>query len=225
MNIEKKIAAERAVEMIEDNMVVGLGTGSTATFMIHALAERVTNGLSITGVPSSQRTADLAKECGIPLTTLDEAVILDINIDGADEFDSKLQMIKGGGGALLREKIIAYNSKQNVIITDSSKQVEKLGKFKLPIEVIPFSKNGILRKLEKMGLQPALRIKNEVPFETDENNVIIDVNAFGFDDLHELNHTLLAIPGVVETGLFLDLADYIIMGKDKSITIFEKNKS
>ncbi len=222
MSIEKKIAAKRAVELVEDGMIVGLGTGSTATYMIHALAERVTNGLTITGVPSSQRTADLAKECGIPLTTLDEAVILDINIDGADEFDSKLQMIKGGGGALLREKIIAYNSKQNVIITDSSKQVEKLGKFKLPIEVIPFSKNGILRKLEKMGLQPALRIKNEVPFETDENNVIIDVDAFDIDDLHELNHTLLAIPGVVETGLFLDLANYIIMGKNESITIFER---
>ncbi len=223
MEIEKKSAAEEALKWVKNGMILGLGTGSTAEFMIQALAARVAKGLSVVGVPSSERTEELANDLGIPLTTLEEAGVLDLNIDGADEFDAQFQLIKGGGGALLREKIIAYNSKVNLIIADSTKQVKKLGKFKLPIEVIPFSKKGVLMKMEQMGLHPVLRIQSGTPFITDENNLIIDVDIFAIDDSEALNRTLMDIPGVVETGLFLNLADIILTGKDSEVLVYENN--
>nr|WP_299339409.1 ribose-5-phosphate isomerase RpiA [Allomuricauda sp.] len=222
MDSEKKIAAKEAIAMVKDGMVLGLGSGSTAYFMIESLGERVKNGLSVVGVPSSDKTAKLAQEYNIPLTTLNEVKMIDVNIDGADEFDPELRLIKGGGGALLREKLIAYNSKTNIIIADSSKYVDKLGKFKLPIEVIPFSKNSILLKLEQMGLKPILRKQSGKEYRTDENNVIIDVDIFEVKDLESLNHTLIQIPGVVETGLFLGIADMVIMGKGEEAKIFKK---
>ncbi|TAI48532.1 ribose-5-phosphate isomerase RpiA [Flagellimonas allohymeniacidonis] len=223
MELEKKKAAEEAVKWVKNGMVLGLGTGSTVEFMIQALAKLVAKGLQVVGVPSSERTKELAGNLGIPLTTLDEAGILDLNIDGADEFDSNFRLIKGGGGALLREKIIAFNSKVNLIIADSTKQVEKLGKFKLPIEVIPFAKKGVLMKLEHMNLHPVLRLQSGKPFTTDENNLVIDVDIFAIEDVEALNHTLMEIPGVVETGLFLNLADVILMGKDSKVLVFENN--
>ena len=217
---EKKKAAVASVEWIKDGMLVGLGSGSTAAFMVRELGKRVAEGLSIQGVPSSEATAELAREVGLTVISLEEAGTLDINIDGADEFDSQLRLIKGGGGALLREKIVAHNSRFNIVIADSTKQVERLGKFKLPLETIPFATGNIMAELNKMGLKPVQRKKDSQPYRTDENNFILDVNIFEQDDLQGLNATLINIPGVVETGLFLDSTDVIIMGKnDATVTI------
>lgn len=219
---EKKAAAAKSLQWIKNGMLVGLGSGSTAALMIRGLGEKVANGLSIKGVPSSDTTAKLAREAGIPLITLEEAGTLDINIDGADEFDAKLQLIKGGGGAHLREKIVAHNSKINVVIADSAKQVERLGKFKLPIETVPFATQNIMTELDKMELYPKLRKKGNEAYKTDEHNFIVDVDVFEQNDLVALNNTLINIPGVVETGLFLDTTDVIIMGKGDGTVVFEK---
>jgi ribose 5-phosphate isomerase A len=193
--------------------------------MVRELGEKVAGGLSIKGVPSSDATAELAREVGIPLISLEEAGRLDLNIDGADEFDSRFQLIKGGGGALLREKIVAHNSRFNVIIADSAKQVERLGKFKLPIETVPFATKNIMAELDTMGLRPVLRKKDSEPYQTDEANCIVDIDIFEQDNLSELNDTLLKIPGVVETGLFLDSTDVIIMGKGDTTVVFKKRNS
>ena len=222
MEKEKILAAHHAVSFIKNGMVVGLGTGSTSEYMIRKLGEEISKGLSVTGVPSSERSAELARQLNIPLISLEEAGQIDINIDGADEFDPQLRLIKGGGGALLREKIIAYNSRHNIIITDSGKQVEKLGKFKLPIEIIPFAAQNIVLELETMGLEPKIRLQDGNEFKTDENNCIIDIDIWNVEDLNRLNTRLLAIPGVVETGLFLDYVDMLIMGQGNSTMVLEK---
>ena len=211
---EKELAAKASIEYVDEGMLVGLGTGSTAEYMLRYLGERVKNGLEILGVPSSDRTAKLAKELGIPLTTLGKVSRLDVYIDGADEIDRDFQMIKGGGGALLREKILAHNSNFNVIIIDSSKKVDKLEAFKLPIEVIPLASGKILGVLKQLGLNPSLRKIGTEVYKTDENNVILDVGISKKDKLHQLNSKLLGIPGIVETGLFLDYVDILIEGKD-----------
>lgn len=219
---EKKAAAAKSLDWIKEGMLVGLGSGSTAAHMIRGLGEKVAAGLSIKGVPSSDTTAQLAREAGIALITLEEAGKLDVNIDGADEFDAKLQLIKGGGGALLREKIVAYNSKFNIVISDSNKQVERLGKFKLPLETIPFATKNIMTELDEMGLSPELRKNGDEAYTTDENNFIVDVDVLAQNDLEALNNTLINIPGVVETGLFLDTTNVIIMGKDEGTVVFKK---
>src|SRR5690606_22384572 len=170
---EKKIAALEAIKYIEEGMIVGLGTGSTAQYMIRALGERVLTGLKIQGIPSSEATRELAIECGIPLITLENGNRIDVTIDGADEFDPYLQLIKGGGGALLHEKILAYNSDLYIIIADSKKQVDRLGAFKLPVETIPFATHIIIQTLMDMGLRPVLRKNNGEVFITQEGNHII----------------------------------------------------
>jgi len=210
------------VEYIKDGMLVGLGSGSTAAHMIRELGKKVAEGLSIKAVPSSDTTAQLARKVGISLISLEEAGKLDINIDGADEFDGKLQLIKGGGGALLREKIVAYNSKFNIVISDASKQVERLGKFKLPLETIPFATKNIMTQLDEMGLRPVLRKNGSSVYLTDENNYIVDVDIFEKDNLVALNQNLINIPGVVETGLFLDTTDLILMGTADDTVIIKK---
>ena len=220
---EKELAANRSIEYVKNGMTVGLGTGSTSAYMIRALGQKIREGLSITGVASSERSARLAENLGISLISLDQAGILDIYIDGADEFDDKFRLIKGGGGALLREKILAYNSKFKVIIADSGKKVEKLGKFKLPLEIIAFAKENILLKLSQMNLKPVIRQMDGKPFRTDENILIVDVDILGRQNLETLNQDLIAIPGVVETGLFLDLADVIIYAEGTN-TILLENK-
>ena len=219
---EKKMAAIESVALVKNGMLVGLGSGSTAVFMIRKLGEEVAKGLSIKGVPSSDATAKLAREVGIPLISLEEAMKLDINIDGADEFNSSMQLIKGGGGALLREKIVAYNSKYNVIIADSTKEVRRLGKFKLPIETIPFATKNIIGELTEMGLKPKLRLVKGIPYKTDEKNLIVDLDIFEWDDIPDLNEMLIRIPGIVETGLFLDSTDLILVGKGDSVIKIEK---
>nr|WP_298995087.1 ribose-5-phosphate isomerase RpiA [uncultured Allomuricauda sp.] len=222
---EKQLAAEASIEFVKDGMVVGLGTGSTAEFMIRQLSEKVANGLSVIGVPSSERTANMAQELGIALTTLDKVDKLDIYIDGADEIDSQFNMIKGGGGALLREKILAYNSKFNVIIVDSSKKVDSLGRFRLPLEVIPLAQKKIIEQLKQLGLDPVLRKENDLEYRTDENNFILDLDISGYHNLQELNSKLLEIPGVVETGLFINFVNVLVLGRagDAEVTHVNRN--
>ena len=219
---EKWIAAIASADYVKNGMIVGLGSGSTAAFMIAELGKRIAGGLIMKGVPSSDATARLAKQAGISLLSLDEAGTMDINIDGADEFDSKFQLIKGGGGALLREKILAHNSRFNIIIADSGKQVERLGKFKLPVETIPFATETIISELNTMDLNPRLRMKNNEVYKTDENNCILDIDIFQKDDLKALNDVLIQIPGVVETGLFLSSTDIVLMGQGNKVVTLKK---
>ncbi|MBN1985663.1 MAG: ribose-5-phosphate isomerase RpiA, partial [Prolixibacteraceae bacterium] len=164
---EKELAAIASVKFLKNGMVAGLGSGSTSAYMIKELGKRVASGLSVTGIPSSEKTRLLAIENGIPLKKFSEVETIDVNIDGADEFDPYLRLIKGGGGALLHEKILAHNSKVNIIIADSGKQVKRLGKFKLPVEVIPFAASKIKNELAQLNLSPVLRKVNDRVFQTD----------------------------------------------------------
>tara|TARA_R110002167_G_scaffold173402_1_gene371932 strand:- start:2114 stop:2791 length:678 start_codon:yes stop_codon:yes gene_type:complete len=220
---EKKVAALEAVKYIKDGMAVGLGTGSTAFFMIEAIGEMVRNGLKIKAVATSNETEKLAKKLGVNVITLAEAKRLDVTIDGADEVDGQFQLIKGGGGALLREKIVAHNSDFNIIIADSSKQVSRLGQFKLPIETIPFATQLIIKELEEMNLHPVQRMLGADDYKTDENNDIVDIDIWKTDiKLTDLEHQLKSIPGIVETGLFLTSTDLVIIGKGAQAIIEKK---
>ncbi len=216
----KFVAAKRAVEFVESGMRVGLGTGSTAAWMVRCLGERVRDeGLNILGVATSTRTADLAREMGIEVISLDEAKWLDITIDGADEFDRDLNLIKGGGGALLQEKIVATASDRMVVITDVSKQVETLGAFPLPIEVIPFGwqttkalVEETLVSLDVLGQEVTLRMNGEAPYVTDEGNRILDLHLHRIGNARQLSLVINQIPGVVENGLFIDICDAVVIG-------------
>lgn len=219
---EKQLAAIEAVKLIRSGMTIGLGSGSTAAYMIIELGKKVSDGFKIRGVASSEHTEKLAMEAGIPIIALHKAKTIDINIDGADEFDPYMQLIKGGGGALLREKIIAFNSKYNVIIADSGKEVMRLGKFKLPIETIPFATKNIIDLLKKEGLKPILRKSNNEIYVTDENNYILDLDILGHTNLGGLEEKLLKIPGIVETGLFLETTNKIIIGHGDSTRTIER---
>ena len=216
----KFVAARRAVAMVEDGMTLGLGTGSTAAWMVRCLAERVREeGLRVTGVPTSSRTAALARQLGVRITTLDDAKWLDLTIDGADEFDAQLNLIKGGGGALLQEKIVATASDQMVVITDAAKEVAALGAFPLPIEVIPFGwqttrtlVEETLGSLDVMGREVTLRMNGDKAFVTDEGNFILDLHLGRIGNARQLSLILNQIPGVVENGLFIDICDVVIVG-------------
>jgi ribose 5-phosphate isomerase A len=211
---EKQAAARAAVELIEPDTIVGLGSGSTATWAIRFLAERVRDGLKIVGVPTSQKTKELAEQLGIPLSTLDENPHIDIDIDGADEIDPQLNLIKGGGGALLREKIIASASRHFVVVADSAKQVTRLGKFPLPVEVIPFAQALIATLIAALGAQVSLRrYTYGNPYLTDEGHHILDCNFGEIADPAALAGKLRAIPGVVEHGLFVGMAEIALLGK------------
>ena len=215
----KFAAAKRATDYVEDGMRVGLGTGSTAAWLVRCLGEMVADGLRITGVPTSTRTAELAREVGIDVIGLDEAKWLDVTIDGADEYDGNLNLIKGGGGALLQEKIVATASDQMVVIADVSKQVETLGAFPLPIEVIPFGWQTTTTLVEEtligmdvLGRTASLRLNGDVPFVTDEGNFILDLHLNRIGNARQLSLVLNQIPGVVENGLFIDICDAVVIG-------------
>jgi len=211
---EKEVAGRAAAELVRDGDVVGLGTGSTAYFAVVALGERVKAGLKITGIPTSLQTADLARAAGIPLTTLDEHPEIDITIDGADEIDSKLNLIKGGGGALTREKVIATASKKMVVVADSGKVVAVLGKFPLPVDVIAFARAVIEKKIVALGGSPKLRCKGDgSPYVTDNGNQILDCSFGKIADPAELARELGSIPGIVEHGLFIGLATVALVGR------------
>lgn len=216
----KFVAAKRAVEFVEDGMRVGLGTGSTAAWMVRCLGELVREeGLRIKGVPTSARTAQLAREVGIDVVSLDEAKWLDLTIDGADEFDGELNLIKGGGGALLQEKIVATASDQMIVIADIGKEVERLGAFPLPIEVIPFGwqttktlVEEMLISMDVLGRDATLRMVGDRPFVTDEGNHILDLHLNRIGNPRQLALVLNQVPGVVENGLFIDICDVVVVG-------------
>ncbi|WP_146587612.1 ribose-5-phosphate isomerase RpiA [Puniceibacterium confluentis] len=216
----KFVAARRAADFVEDGMRVGLGTGSTAAWLVRCLGEMVRqDGLKIKGVPTSTRTAELAREVGIEVISLDEARWLDLTIDGADEFDSELNLIKGGGGALLQEKIVATASDQMIVIADAAKEVGTLGAFPLPVEVIPFgwpTTQALIEEtlvaMDVMGRKASLRMNGERPFITDEGNHILDLHLGRIGNARQLAMVLNQIPGVVENGLFIDICDVVVIG-------------
>jgi ribose 5-phosphate isomerase A len=219
----KKLAAEKAVEYIEDGMIVGLGTGSTVEHALKKLGELVKEGLKIQGIPTSLRTKKSATNYGIPLTDLKEHTEIDVTIDGADEVDSNLFLIKGGGGALTREKIIAYHSKKVIIIIDETKVTKRLGvDFALPVEVTKYGWTATMKTLEDLGCTPELRTITGEPYSTDNQNYIIDCDFGKIDEPEVLEKEINSIPGVVENGLFIDLVSEVIVGSKQGIMTLEK---
>jgi ribose 5-phosphate isomerase A len=215
---EKELAGRAAAKLVRDGDVVGLGTGSTAYFAVMALGERVKAGLKITGIPTSIATEDLARKLAIPLSTLDEHPEIDITIDGADEIDPKLNLIKGGGGALLREKVVASVTKKMIVVSDSTKVVPALGKFPLPVEIIPFARTVIEKRIASLGATTKLRMRPDgQPFVTDNGNQILDCSFGRIADPPALARDLNATPGVVEHGLFIGLAKLALVGKGNSV--------
>lgn len=218
----KRAAALRAAEMVEGGMKLGLGTGSTAAFLVRRLGERVREeGLRVTAVATSERTAALAREVGIKVVGLDEAGWLDLAVDGADEVDGQFRLIKGGGGALLREKIVAAASDRMVVIADEGKRVGTLGAFPLPVEVIPFGwrttqriVEGILATIDVDGRSAALRMRGGEAFVTDQGNHVLDLHLGRIGDPEDLAVVLNGIPGVVENGLFLGMCDALVVGRE-----------
>ena|SRR5262245_6129835 len=220
---EKELAARASLQFVRDGDVVGLGSGSTAAYAVRYLGERVRAGMKIRGIATSVQTQNLAASVGIPLTTLEEVQRIDVTIDGADEFDPELRLIKGGGGALLHEKIVASASRQVIIIADSSKQVCVLGKVPLPVEVIRFAEALVSEKISVLGATVRLRKdKAGKPFITDEGNHILDCHFGQIPDPPALAHTLSEIPGVVEHGLFINLADLMLLGKGSEVLEFRR---
>lgn len=226
---QKKRAAIAALDYVKNGMKLGLGTGSTANHFVQALAERVKIGLKVQCVATSGATAKFAHSLGIPLTTLDQHPHLDLTVDGADEFDGNFNLIKGGGGALLLEKIVASSSRYMLVIADQSKRVETLGKFPLPVEVIPFGVNATAWKIERAlricGLTGKLALRKGAdgkPFRTEGGNTIIDVAIGRIPEPGRLGDLLSIIPGVVENGIFHSLCGIILMGTDTGVETFTK---
>ena len=229
MSVEKKIlAAQKAFEYVDDGMKLGLGTGSTADEFTKILSDNVKNGLDVVCVPTSENTKDLAESLNIPLASLENLNFLDLTVDGADEVDDDLSLLKGGGGALLREKIIAFNSKKMIVIADDTKKVSKLGEFRLPIELINFEHkitiNRVLEKLENIGYPGTAewRVINGNPFTTDSGNLIYDLSIGLIEEPAIIDNLLNSIPGVVENGLFVDMANIVIIGEQNGVKIIEK---
>ena len=216
----KFVAARRAADLVEDGMRVGLGTGSTAAWLVRCLGEMVReDGLKFRGVPTSTRTADLARSVGIDVVSLEDARWLDLTIDSADEFDYDLNLIKGGGGALLQEKIVATASDHMVVIADAAKGVDALGAFPLPVEVIPFGWQTTQALIEEtlvsmdvMGRAATLRMNGHLPYLTDEGNRILDLHLGRIGNPRQVAMVLNQIPGVVENGLFIDICDTVVIG-------------
>ena len=226
----KHQAAERALGYLENGMTVGLGSGSTSAKFVDLVGERVKAGLQIAGVPTSEATRAQAERLGIPLTTLDEVPFLDLTVDGADELDDHLRLVKGGGGALLREKIVAMASERMIVIADASKLVPTLGKFPLPIEVVRFgltaTRNMIKALAEEAGCEGEIKLrlgKDGTPFVTDSGNLLLDC-AFGRIDKPEmLDEALKRVPGVVEHGLFLGIADVAIVAGPDGVVVLDRD--
>jgi ribose 5-phosphate isomerase A len=218
----KRLAGEAAANLIEDGMVLGLGTGTTATQMIYAVGRRIQEGLRITGaVATSQASEELARKLGIPLTDLDTHPLLDLAIDGTDEIDGQLRLIKGGGGALLREKIVASSARRFIVIGDATKQVAQLGRnTPLPVEVVPFAATPVSKRLEALGASVRLRRSGDSVFFTENCNVTLDCFfAGGIADPTDLEAHIRRIVGVVEVGLFLNMAERAIIGGPEGVIV------
>ena len=214
---EKELAARASMRFVHDGDVVGLGTGSTAAYMLTLLGERVKAGLKIRAVPTSERTAEIARSLGIPLSTLQETPQLDVDIDGADEVDPHLELIKGGGGALFREKMVAKAARKMVVIADSTKQVAVLGKFPLPVAVIPSSEKLTAEAIAALGASAQIRQKNGKVFVTDEGYHILDCRFGQIPDPAGLAEKLKSIQGVVDSGLFINLADVALIARGNQV--------
>ena len=220
---EKELAARASLKYVRDGQIVGLGTGSTATIAIRYIGERVRDGLKIRGIPTSIHSRDLATQLGIPLATFDEYQEIDVTIDGADEFDPALNLIKGGGGAMLREKVVASATKQLVIVTDSSKQVAVLGKFPLPVEVIDFAEPLVAKEISRLGAAVVRRSDSAgKPYLTDEGHHILDCRFGQIPDPLALARKLSDMPGVVEHGLFVGMASVVLMAKAGEVIEFRR---
>ncbi len=225
----KRQAAARAVEQVRDGMKLGLGTGSTAKHFVELLGERVRAGLKVIGVPTSEATRADAERCAVPLTTLDQVDRLDLTVDGADEIDPNLELIKGGGGALLREKIVAAASDRMIVIADETKWVQTLGRFPLPIEVIPFGLGATRRAIETVfaengvsGQMDVRKAKDGHAFVTDGGHWIVDAHLGRIPDSPRLAAALNSIPGVVEHGLFIGLARTAVLAGPQGIRVIER---
>ncbi|NJS38919.1 MAG: ribose-5-phosphate isomerase RpiA [Rhodobacteraceae bacterium] len=228
----KYAAARKSVDFVETGMKLGLGTGSTAAWMVRCLAERIREeGLKVTCVATSRRTADLARELGVPVVGMDDVKWLDLTIDGADEFDPNLNLIKGGGAALLQEKIVATASDRMIVIADAAKEVAQLGAFPLPVEVIGFGWQTTkalieetLYSLDVLNREVSLRMDKALPLRTDEGNLILDLNLRRIGNPRQLALVLNQIPGVVENGLFIDICDIVVIGHgDGRVTVRDIN--
>ena len=220
-NAEKLAAAKAAVKLVKNGDIVGLGTGTTATFAIKELGKLVAEGLNIKAVASSIRTEELAKSLGIEVLNLGEISSVDISIDGADEFTEGLDLIKGGGGALFREKIVASMSKNAIIVTDASKRVKKLGSFTVPIEVIPLAYQYVFDQLTKLNGKGRKRMTGDQDYFTDNGNLIIDADFGLIDNPKVLSNALNKIDGLLAHGLFIDLTTQVIMSERSEIIIFK----
>ncbi|KRL78453.1 ribose-5-phosphate isomerase RpiA [Secundilactobacillus paracollinoides] len=219
----KKIAGYKADELVEDGMIVGLGTGSTVRYLLDALGERIKNdGMHFTGVPTSKRTADYGANLGMQIKSLDEVDQMDITIDGADEIDPEMNGIKGGGGAQTWEKLVAVNSKQVAWIVDESKMVDQLGKFPLPVEVLAYGHHQLVERLDALGYNPVVRVKNGETFHTDEGNIIIDLHMDHINDPDALADALSNMTGVVEHGLFLHMTQTVVVGTQDGAKVLTK---
>ena len=227
----KKAAAARALDFVRPGMKLGLGTGSTAEIFLDLLAEKVGKGLAVVGVATSKRTEEKARALGIPLNALGVLAPLDITIDGTDEADRDLNLIKGAGGALLREKIVAVSSRRMIVIADGSKLVSKLGRFPLPVEVVPFGHETTARRIVSVafsyghdGLAPALRMKADKPFVTDGGNYIYDCPFGAIANAPALSVALSTVPGVVDHGLFVGIATMLVIASDRGLKVIERKK-
>lgn len=223
MHDDKQLAARAAVEEIREGMVVGLGTGSTAAHAIAAIGEKVAAGLRITAVATSEASAAMAGDLGIPLLAMRDVAAVDLTIDGADEIDARCRAIKGAGGAMTREKIVAAASTRMVVIADGSKQVERIGAAKLPVEVLPFARAFVAAQLERLGGVPVLRMTGEGPYLTDQGNLVLDARFAALDDAEGLARALDALPGVVGHGLFLTEVDAAYLAQGGVVTRLERS--
>jgi len=215
----KRVAGEYAVGFVQPGFVTGIGTGSTVYYFIHALAEKVKQGLDITAVVTSRKSGELSKQLGITVTDLNDVDTIDITIDGADEVDKQLQLIKGGGGALLQEKMVAAASRKMIVIADGNKIADQLGRFPLPVEVIPYGWKQTQKHIGKLGCRKIiLREKDGKPFITDHGHYILDCHFEKIEQASLLSQQLNSIPGVVENGLFIDMASAVIIGKEDGTT-------
>ena len=219
---EKQLSAEAACNYVKDGMIVGLGTGTTAEFAVRKIGKLVRKGLSIRGIPTSNRTKELAEAEGIPLIDFSESMFIDLTIDGADEIDGNLNMIKGGGAALLQEKIVASVSKAEIIVVNKSKLVDQLGAFPLPVEVIPFGWQVVFNQLESLHGNPDLRLNKGQPQVTDQGNYIIDCHFRKIENPKLLEHQLNMIPGVVENGLFINLCTKMILADGEQLIVKDR---
>ena len=221
LEMNKKLVGEAAIEFIKDGMTVGLGSGSTVNWMLHELGERVRQGLDIKGIPTSLKTERLATELGIPLTDFSKVKKIDLAIDGADEVDPHLNLLKGGGGSLVREKIIDIEAKEFIVIVDASKLVSELGAFSLPVEVIPFGWRQTSDRISNLGGKPKLRMTDSEVFVSDNGNYILDCDFGGIVNPKKLHEQLKLLVGVVETGLFVEMASKLIIARNNEVEILE----